>query len=207
MEHNSRLVSRGGCQPAVFCLGRACLDHFLFQKWIPPLLVFSMVPAKEISRSQGRGAFAAGQKTVLAPIAIGGRVPPPFSFRHAERWGNFVPRARDVSGMPLPGDVSRPRARGPFGTAQKGRKGRLWAAAPKNPFDVQQSAIVSYRRVDIAFPLRPLPGLRPSRMGSQAISPLISRLLQRVTGTGRSPASLRRAISSKRNREATNLLS
>ena len=101
----------------------------------------------------------------------------------------------------------RAPARGPFGAAQKGRKGRLGAAAPKDPFDVQQSAIVSYRRVDIAFPLRPLPGLRPSRVGSQAISPLIPRLLQRVTGTGRSPASLRRAISSKRNREATNLLS
>ena len=120
-----------------------------------------MVPAKDVSRPRARGVSAAGQKTVLAPIAIGGRVPPPFSFRHAEGWGNFVPRARDVSGMPLPGDVSRPRARGPFGTAQKGRKGRLGAAAPKNPFDVQQSAIVSYRRMDIVLPLRPLPGLRP----------------------------------------------
>ena len=101
----------------------------------------------------------------------------------------------------------RAPARGPFGTAQKGRKGRLGAAAPKDPFDVQQSAIVSYRRVDIAFPLRPLPGLRPSRVGSQAISPLIPRLLQRVTGTGLSPAGQRQTISSKRNREATTLLS
>ena len=141
-----------------------------------------MVPAKDVSRPRARGVSAAGQKTVLAPIAIGGRVPPPFSFRHAEGWGNFVPRARDVSGMPLPGDVSRPRARGPFGTAQKGRKGRLGAAAPKNPFDVQQSAIVSYRRMDIVLPLHPLPGLRPSRVDSQAISPLIPRLVRRVTG-------------------------
>ena len=55
----------------------------------------------------------------------------------------------------------RAPARGPFGTAQKGRKGRLGAAAPKNPFDVQQIAIFSFRRVDIVLPLRPLPGLRP----------------------------------------------
>ena len=62
---------------------------------------------------------------------------------------------------PGPAGRFRAPARGPFGTAQKGRKGRLGAAAPKNPFDVQQIAIFSFRRVDIVLPLRPLPGLRP----------------------------------------------
>ena len=109
----------------------------------------------------GEGAHPTGVGTFCAPGRVGTGSAPPFSFRHAEGWGNFVPRARDVSGMPLPGDVSRPRARGPFGTAQKGRKGRLGAAAPKNPVDVQQSAIVSYRRMDIVLPLHSLPGLRP----------------------------------------------
>ena len=140
-----------------------------------------MVPAKDVSRPRARGVSAAGQKTVLAPIAIGGRVPPPFSFRHAEGWGNFVPRARDVSGMPLPGDVSRPRARGPFGTAQKGRKGRLGAAAPKNPFDVQQSAIVSYRRMDIVCLFTPSRALGPAWAGIRAASPLTPRLVRWVT--------------------------
>ena len=84
-------------------------------------------------------------------------------------------RVRGTFGTPLPGEVShsgrgvflahpclgkfRAPARGPFGTAQKGRKGRLGAAAPKNPIDVQQIAIFSFRRVDIVLPLRPLPGL------------------------------------------------
>ena len=55
----------------------------------------------------------------------------------------------------------RAPARGPFGTAQKGRKGRLGAAAPKNPIDVQHRAYFSLRRVGIVLPLCPLPGLRP----------------------------------------------
>ena len=67
---------------------------------------------------------------------------------------------RGVSGTLCQG-IFRAPARGPFGTAQKGRKGRLGAAAPKNPIDVQQIAIFSFRRVDIVLPLRPLPGLRP----------------------------------------------
>ena len=164
-----------------------------------------MVPAKDVSRPRARGVSAAGQKTVLAPIAIGGRVPPPFSFRHAEGWGNFVPRARDVSGMPLPGDVSRPRARGPFGTAQKGRKGRLGAAAPKDPFDVQQSAIVSYRRMDIVLPLRPLPGLRPCLGGHPSRFSLDTA--PGAAGEGAGFPIPHRTISSKRKREADTLLS
>ena len=55
----------------------------------------------------------------------------------------------------------RAPARGPFGAAQKGRKGRLGAAAPKYPVDVQYRAIFSFRRVGIVLRLRPLPGLRP----------------------------------------------
>ena len=77
-------------------------------------------------------------------------------------------------------DVSRPRARGPFGTAQKGRKGRLGAAAPKNPFDVQQSAIVSYRRVDIVLPLRPPPGL-PLRFVGISFTSLVSPQATKLT--------------------------
>ena len=75
-------------------------------------------------------------------------------------WGGFVLRARGVSGTLCQGRFRAP-ARGPFGAAQKGRKGRLGAAAPKDPIDVQQRATYSYRRVDIVLPLRPLPGLRP----------------------------------------------
>ena len=80
----------------------------------------------------------------------------------------------------------RAPARGPFGAAQKGRKGRLGAAAPKDPFDVQWSALFSFRRVDIVLPLRPLPGL-PLRqalpgVNIQAASPSIPRLLRWVMG-------------------------
>ena len=71
----------------------------------------------------------------------GGRIRPLF-FSSCRRVGTF-----------------RAPARGPFGAAQKGRKGRLGAAAPKDPIDVQWSALFSFRRVDIALPLRPLPGL------------------------------------------------
>ncbi len=74
--------------------------------------------------------------------------------------GRFAPRC-GVFLVHLCQGIFRASARGPFGTAQKGRKGRLGAAAPKNPFDVQQIAIFSFRRVDIVLPLRPLPGLRP----------------------------------------------
>ena len=74
--------------------------------------------------------------------------------------GRVCTPVRGVSGTLCQG-IFRAPARGPFGTAQKGRKGRLGAAAPKNPIDVQQIAIFSFRRVDIVLPLRPLPGLRP----------------------------------------------
>ena len=85
-------------------------------------------------------------------------------------WGGFVLRARGVSGTLCQGRFRAP-ARGPFGTAQKGRKGRLGAAAPKDPVDVQYRACVSYRRVDIVLPLRLLPGLRPYCVGIQAAPP------------------------------------
>ena len=89
-----------------------------------------------------------------------------FSFRHAEGWGRFaLPGARDEFHPPFSFRLAertgtfRAPARGPFGAAQKGRKGRLGAAAPKNPIDVHWSALFSFRRVDIVLPLRPLPGL------------------------------------------------
>ena len=116
----------------------------------------------------------------------------------------------------------RAPARGPFGTAQKGRKGRLGAAAPKNPFDVQQGACASYRRVDIVLPLRLLPGLRPYCVGIQAAPPPDTapgavgitgapapflRSPPHPKGTSSALRASQRTMNGKRSREATILLS
>ena len=60
---------------------------------------------------------------------------------------------------PSGGGVFRAPARPTFSMAKKWAKRHLGAAAPKDPIDVQWSALFSFRRVDIALPLRPLPGL------------------------------------------------
>ena len=88
----------------------------------------------------------------------GGRIRPLF-FSSCRRVGTFRAPGRGVFLANPCQERFRAPARGPFGAAQKGRKGRLGAAAPKNPIDVQWSALFSFRRVDIALPLRPLPGL------------------------------------------------
>ena len=136
-------------------------------------------------------------------------------------WGGFALRARGVSGTLCQG-IFRAPARGPFGTAQKGRKGRLGAAAPKNPFDVQQGACASYRRVDIVLPLRPLPGLRPYCVGIQAAPPPDTapgavgitgapapflRSPPHPKGTSSALRASQRTMNGKRSREATILLS
>ena len=105
------------------------------------------------------------------------------------------------------GEAFRAPARGPFGTAQKGRKGRLGAAAPKDPFDVQQSAIVSYLRMDIVLPLHPLPGLRPCLGGHPSRFSLDTAPGAAVMGAGSFLASSQRTINSKRKREETAILS
>ena len=96
------------------------------------------------------------------------------------------------------GDVSRPRTRGTFGTAQKYPKGRLGAAAPKYPIDVQFGAYSWFRRAGIVLPLPLLPGLRPclGRCPSR-ISP-IPRLSWRSRGSV-----LHRTMDCERKREAT----
>ena len=105
-------------------------------------------------RAPARQPFAAGQRNAFRP---------PF-----------------LSGSACWGEISSPRGRGTFGTAQKYPKSRLGAAAPKYPIDVQQRACFPFRRVGVVSSLRPHPGLRPC-LGRQPsrIFP-IARLLRWV---------------------------
>ena len=173
---------------------------------------------RAIAKATRKGGFfagfarrwAAGQdrqsmpKGDFMPPGAGGRVPPHFLF-YGACWGRF-----------------RAPARGPFGTAQKGRKGRLGAAAPKDPFDVQYRACVSYRRVGVVLPLRPLPGLRPYCVGIQAAPPPDTapgavgitgapapflRSPPHPKGTSSALRASQRTMNGKRSREATILLS
>ena len=158
--------------------------------------------ARRWAAVQNHSPFRGGG--VFCAPGHGGRVPPHFLF-YGACWGRF-----------------RAPARGPFGTAQKGRKGRLGAAAPKDPFDVQQGACASYRRVDIVLPLRLLPGLRPYCVGIQAAPPPDTapgavgitgapapflRSPPHPKGTSSALRASQRTMNGKRSREATILLS
>ena len=141
------------------------------------------------ARRRDRIGSACREGGVFCAPGHGGRVPPHFLF-YGACWGRF-----------------RAPARGPFGTAQKGRKGRLGAAAPKNPINVQHRAYFSYRRVGIVLPLRPLPGLRPCPGGQPSHFSHLAAPGAAGEGAGSFPASLHRTINSKRSRETTTFLS
>ena len=144
MEHNSRLVSRGGCQPAVFVSAGPAGIIFFFRNGFHPPCLFNGACQGRFA-PPGTGCFCRRAKDSSSPHCHRRTGSTPLFFSSCRRMGKFR--------TPGAGCFWHAFARGRF--APPG------AAAPKNPVDVQQSAIVSYRRMDIVLPLHSLPGLRP----------------------------------------------
>ena len=132
MEHNSRLVSRGGCQPAVFVSAGPAWTIFFFRNGFHPPCLFNGACQGRFA-PPGTGCFCRRAKDSSSPHCHRRTGSTPIFFSSCRRMGKFrTPGAGCFWHAFARGRFAPPGAR-PFWHGPKGPKRPLRGSTPKYP--------------------------------------------------------------------------